>query len=229
MIAALRGGVLGEGAAQGVEVGLAGGGEHEADEAGAAFGGVDGAVAGERGRSAAASASRARAVSRRGGVGAGRSSRAAPSRASIRRGLRMPAELVEQRAGLGEELDVHHPAGAELDLPGVGGGGLVRLGEAAAHVGGVGEDPGRRRAARRGRRRWRRRPRSPSAGRAGDDAGAGQRQVLPGPGLLGLVAAEGGERGGDRARTGRRGAGACRPCRGCLRTSAPRARRSAPG
>ena len=36
-------------------------------------------------------------------------------------------------------------------------------------------------------------------GRAGDDAGAGQRQVLPGPGLLGLVAAEGGERGGDRA------------------------------
>ena len=45
---------------------------------------------------------------------------------------------MDQRAGLGEQLDVHHPAGPELDLPGVGGGGLVRLGEAAAHVGGVG-------------------------------------------------------------------------------------------
>ena len=40
---------------------------------------------------------------------------------------------------------------------------------------------------------------SATAGRPGDDAGAGQREVLPGPGLLGLVAAEGGERGRDRA------------------------------
>ena len=208
--------------------GSAGGGEDQADQALAAFGRVDGVVAGEPAdllqRRPGARARRRAPRRRRRAI-----QPTAPSRASMRRGLRAAGEVVEQRAGLGEELDVHHPAGAELHLPGVGGGGLVRLGEAAAHVGGVGEDAGRRRAAGRGPRRSRRRPASPRCGGAGDDAGAGQRQVLPGPGLLGLVAAEGGERGGDRALSGRRGAGACRPCRGCPRRSGRRGRRSAPG
>ena len=157
MIAALRGGVGGEAAAQGVEVGLAGGGEHEPDEAGAALGRVDGVVAGEPADLLQRRQPRERRLER-GGVGrAIQPSGAEPGEHPAR--AAQGAEVVDERAGLGEELDVHHPAGAELDLPGVGGGGLVRLGEAAAHVGGVGEHLGGVVRLGEHARRWRRRPR----------------------------------------------------------------------
>ena len=206
----------------------AGGGEHEADEAGAGFGGVDGVVAGE----AADLLQRGEPGERgleRGGLLAGRSSRGRRASASMRRGLRRePRSLSSAPAWARSSMSIIRP-GPSLTSQGLAAAASVRLGEAAAHVGGVREDAARRRAARLSTAAMAAATSVPMRVRAGDDAGAGQRQMLPGPGLLGLVAAEGGERGGDRALRGRRGAGACRPCRGCPRPSARRVRRSAPG
>ena len=43
-------------------------------------------------------------------------------------------QAVDERAGLREKFDVHHPSGAELDLPGMGGGAFMRLGQSAGGV-----------------------------------------------------------------------------------------------
>ena len=228
MTAALRRGVGGEAAAQGVEVGL---GRWRRGPGGPGPRRLrPGRWCGRwrAGRSAAARrAARARRRARR--RPRGRSSRAAPSLASMRRGLRAAAEVLDQRAGLGEELDVEHPAGAVLHLPGVGGGGLVRLGEAAAHV-------ARRRRGRLAASCGRSRTSAIAAATCGAERARGRRRRGRGSAPCAPRSRRPRPGSGGRRRAwwraapgGRRGAGACRPCRGCPRRSGRRAPRSAPG
>ena len=179
-----------------VEVGLAGGGEHQAHEAGAALGGIDGVVAGERGRSAAA---------RRAGPARSRARRRRPGRSS--RGRRAGRACGAGCAG-SPESSISAPVWARSSMsiirpgPSLTSQGLAAAASCAS--------ASRRRMSAASASTWAASCGSastsaiaaatsaPSALRPGDHAGPGQRQMLPGPGLLGLVAAEGGERGGDR-------------------------------
>ena len=127
----------------------------------------------------------------------------------------------------GGELDVAEPPGPALGPRAPRRCAAARRGRISAMSGRI-----RRPAAPRGldagspRRKAATRP--PGRPVAGDDAGAGQRQVLPGPGLVALVGCETRPRRSRPAPAARRGAGACPPRRAAPRPSAPTAPSPAP-
>src|SRR5262245_57723296 len=103
---------------------------------------------------------------------------------------------VAQLQELGDELDVEHAAAAVLDVPELVA--RILLGDARAHVQHLGGEPGRIARAHEDLPQHGLEP-SGEGGRAGDDAGAGERHMLPGPGALELVAAEAFDAGSDGA------------------------------
>ena len=103
---------------------------------------------------------------------------------------------VAQLQILGDEFHVEHAATAILDVPELVAGKL--LGDAAAHVQHLGGELGGLARAREDLAQHRADALRETR-RAADHAGAGQRHVLPGPGVLELIAAEAFDAGGDGA------------------------------
>ena len=97
---------------------------------------------------------------------------------------------------LGDELEVDEAAAHLLELPGVARALLLL--DARAHVADVGGGLGPVARLVRSTSRMAVSTAAPQRRRAGDDAGPGQRHVLPGPGLARLVVDEARELRGDR-------------------------------